>query len=178
MPELIRGSLSFDDPSQPRLHAPTSSSPDRGAVSPDSATSPSSVGHLALGSARPHVDHHRHSSSFWPEGRDRMRHAEAEVYYDSRAATKKEFHRRASNLQQYYKENPKLLPQLPFTWHHGVRRFRLGALIVLMWIDACVVPIALYYGLYYGGHVPNWITFAVVTTIWEVPHISSLPSAR
>ena len=42
-------------------------------------------------------------------------------------------------------------------------------MIALMWIDACVVPIVLYYGLYYGGNVENWITFAVVTTIWGGP---------
>ena len=92
-----------------------------------------------------------------------------EAYHDSRAATKVEYRRRAVTLQEYYTENPHLLPQLPFTWHHGLRRFRLFMVIALMWVDACVVPIALFYGLYYGGKVENWITFAIVTTIWGGP---------
>jgi hypothetical protein len=185
MPEVIRGSRSHDDPSPPSLHGPTPPGPNRDAVSPTSPTSPTSpisasgLRHVAFESVvdgaaspsppHPHADHHQGSSFFRRERRDSMRHAEANTYYDSRAATKKEFRRRASTLQEYYKENPMLLPQLPFTWHHGVRRFRLGIIIVLMWIDACIVPITLYYGLYYGGNVENWITFAVVTTVWGGP---------
>lgn len=94
---------------------------------------------------------------------------ESDVYYDSRAATKKEFRRRATTLQDYYREHPTLLPQLPFTWHHGWRRYRLGIFIVMMFLDACIVPIALYYGMSYGGNVQGWIIFAVVTTIWGGP---------
>lgn len=94
---------------------------------------------------------------------------EADVYYDSRAATKREWRRRPTTLQQYYHENPELLPQLPFTFHRGKKRWRLITLISLMWIDACVLPIALYYGMYYGGDVQGWIIFAVVTTIWGGP---------
>ena len=72
-------------------------------------------------------------------------------------------------MQDYYHDNPELLPQLPFTWHRGIKRWRLIGLIVLMWIDACVLPIALYYGMAYGGNVAGWIIFAVVTTIWGGP---------
>jgi len=38
-----------------------------------------------------------------------------------------------------------------------------------MVIDACVVPIVLYYALTFGGNVQGWITFAVVTAIWGGP---------
>lgn len=94
---------------------------------------------------------------------------EADAYYDSRAATKREWRRRATTLQHYYDQNPELLPQLPFTWHRGKKRWKLIFLIFVMWIDACVMPIALYYGFTYGGHIEGWITFAVVTTVWGGP---------
>lgn len=109
----------------------------------------------------------RRSSTFFRNNSETR--PEADVYFDSRAATKREWRRRATTLQDYYHDNPELLPQLPFTWHRGKKRWRLIGLIALMWIDACVVPIVLYYGLYYGGRVQNWITFAVITTIWGGP---------
>ncbi|KAJ4507493.1 hypothetical protein HRR83_004071 [Exophiala dermatitidis] len=173
MPEIITGSGSVDDPFPPSLHVSTPLSPNRNVVPPDSFPSPSGLDHIRFqptindaaepSSFPPHADHHP------AERCDVMHDAEAEAYYDSRAATKKEFRRRASTLQEYYKQNPHLLPQLPFTWHRGVRRFRLAAIVAAMGIDACIVPIALYYGLYYGGDVQNWITFAVVTTVWGGP---------
>jgi hypothetical protein len=83
---------------------------------------------------------------------------DADAYYDSRAATKREFKRRASTLAEYYKENPTLLPQLPFTFRHGWRRIKLGLLIFLIFVDACVVPIVLYYSLKFAGHVEGWIS--------------------
>lgn len=94
---------------------------------------------------------------------------EADAYYDSRAATKREWRRRATTLQHYYDENPELLPQLPFTWHRGWKRWKLIFLVFLMWVDACAVPIALYYGFTYAGEIEGWITFAVVTTLWGGP---------
>jgi hypothetical protein len=94
---------------------------------------------------------------------------EAPVYFDSRAATKREYRRRAATLQDYYDENPHLLPQLPFTWHHGWKRWRLGALLFFIFVDACVLPIVLYYALRYAGNVQGYIIFAVVTTIWGGP---------
>lgn len=109
----------------------------------------------------------RRSSSFFRRASLDNRPA-ADVYYDSRAATKREWRRRATTLQDYYHENPELLPQLPFTWHRGKKRWRLIFLISLMWIDGCIIPIALYYGLHYGG-VAGWIIFAIVTTIWGGP---------
>lgn len=109
----------------------------------------------------------RRSSSFFRANSETR--PDAEVYYDSRAATKREWKRRATTLQDYYHDNPELLPQLPFTWHRGWKRWRLIGLIVVMWIDACVLPIVLYYGLAYGGDVQGWIIFAVVTTIWGGP---------
>jgi hypothetical protein len=93
----------------------------------------------------------------------------AEAYYDSRAATRQEWQRRAKTLEEYYDDNPHLLPQLPFTWHHGKKRWRLGLFFFLVFVDASAVPIALYYGMHYAGHVPGWIIFAVVTTIWGGP---------
>lgn len=94
---------------------------------------------------------------------------EAEAYYDSRAATQKEYRRRATTLLEYYDENPQLLPQLPFTWHHGWKRWRLFFFAFLVFVDASAVPIALYYGMKYAGDVEGWIIFAVVTTIWGGP---------
>ncbi|WP_204266630.1 hypothetical protein, partial [Escherichia coli] len=44
-----------------------------------------------------------------------------------------------------------LLPQLPFTWHHGWKRWRLFIFAFLVFVDASAVPIALYYGLKYAG---------------------------
>lgn len=93
----------------------------------------------------------------------------ANVYYDSRAATRAEWQRRAKTLEEYYDDNPNLLPQLPFTWHHGWRRWRLFFFAFLVFVDACAIPIALYYGMYYAGNVEGWIIFAVVTTIWGGP---------
>lgn len=109
----------------------------------------------------------RRSSSFFRNTSETR--PDAEVYFDSRAATKREWRRRATTLDDYYHQNPELLPQLPFTWHRGKKRWRLIALIVLMWIDACILPIVLYYALNYGGNVQGWIIFAVVTTIWGGP---------
>ncbi|KAM5373190.1 hypothetical protein ACJA88_008718 [Fusarium oxysporum] len=71
--------------------------------------------------------------------------------------------------RKYYDENPHLLPQLPFTWHHGWKRWRLFIFAFLVFVDASAVPIALYYGLKYAGDVEGWIIFAVVTTIWGGP---------
>lgn len=94
---------------------------------------------------------------------------EAEAYYDSRAATQREYRRRAHTLGEYYDEHPHLLPQLPFTFRHGNGRWRLGWLLFLMFVDSCAVPIALYYGMFYAGNVEGWIIFAIVTTIWGGP---------
>jgi hypothetical protein len=94
---------------------------------------------------------------------------EQEAYYDSRAGTRREYLRRGRTLQDYYNANPHLLPQLPFTWHHGTKRWRLILLLAFMFVDACAVPIALYYGMRYAGDVEGWIIFAVVTTIWGGP---------
>ncbi|KAG4423126.1 hypothetical protein IFR04_003763 [Cadophora malorum] len=99
-------------------------------------------------------------------GQDRE---ESEAYYDSRAATQYEFQRRASTLQTYYCEHPELLPQLPFTFRHGFKRWRLGGYIALMVFDACVVPIMLYYVMTFAGDVEGFITFAVITAIWGGP---------
>jgi len=92
-----------------------------------------------------------------------------EAYYDSRAGTRKEWKRRAKTLEEYYEDNPDLLPQLPFSWHHGNRRWRLWFFAFVAFVDASAVPIALYYGMRYAGNVQNYIIFIVVTTIWGGP---------
>jgi len=94
---------------------------------------------------------------------------ERDVYHDSRAATQREFHRRGSTLQSYYQHHPELLPQLPFTFRHGFKRWKLAGYIALIMFDACIMPIFLYYVLTFGGNVQGWITFAVITTIWGGP---------
>lgn len=93
----------------------------------------------------------------------------AEVYYDSRAGSRQEWKRRAKTLEEYYDDNPLLLPQLPFTWHHGRKRWKLWMFAFLVFVDASAVPIALYYGMKYAGDVQGWIIFAIVTTIWGGP---------
>ena len=85
---------------------------------------------------------------------------QAAAYYDSRAATKREFKRRASTLQEYYKENPSLLPQLPFTWKHGWKRWKLFGYIGLIFVDACAIPIILYYTMRFIGNVEGWISMS------------------
>ena len=86
---------------------------------------------------------------------------EADAYYDSRAATKREFKRRASTLQEYYNDHPEYLPQLPFTWKHGWRRWKLFILIFFIFVDACVVPIVLYYTMKFIGHVQGYISMHI-----------------
>lgn len=103
------------------------------------------------------------------ESRDLDERPEQDVYYDSRAATISEFKRRATTLDGYYQAHPDLLPQLPFTFHRGRRRWRLYFLIGLVFFDACILPILLYYAMTYGGRVAGWKTFAIVTTIWGGP---------
>lgn len=93
----------------------------------------------------------------------------ADAYYDSRAAGRKEYKRRAKDLQEYYDDNPHLLPQLPFSWHHGKRRWRLWFFAFCVFVDASAVPIALYYGMKYAGNVANHITFIIITTVWGGP---------
>lgn len=107
-----------------------------------------------------------------PDSRRSLSYAlrpQAEAYYDSRAATRTEWRRRAKTLDEYYDDNRHLLPQLPFTWHHGRRRWRLFFFAFLVFVDASAVPIALYYGMRYAGKVQDFIIFAVVTTIWGGP---------
>lgn len=107
-----------------------------------------------------------------PEPRKSVSYAQRpqeDAYYDSRAAGHKEWKRRARTLEEYYEDNPDLLPQLPFSWHHGNRRWRLWLFAFFVFVDASAVPIALYYGLKYAGGVEEWIIFAVVTTIWGGP---------
>lgn len=114
----------------------------------------------------------RQSMSFirrFSEARDQDDRAEQDVYYDSRAATITEFKRRATTLDGYYHMHPDLLPQLPFTFRRGWRRWRLYFLVGLIFFDACILPILLYYAMTYGGNVAGWKTFAIVTTIWGGP---------
>lgn len=90
--------------------------------------------------------------------KERKHEPEKDAYYDSRAATKREFRRRATTLQEYYAQHPTLLPQLPFTWRHGLRRWKLFFTIFMMVVDACVVPIVLFYTMKFAGHVEGWIS--------------------
>ncbi len=47
---------------------------------------------------------------------------------------------RAKTLDEYYDDNPHLLPQLPFTWHHGRRRRRLFLFAFFVFVDARPCP--------------------------------------
>jgi len=173
MPEVVRGSRPSVDvriPSgQGRSSAEIPESPAaRGRVhfddnEPAPPLSPSTENPLNLTESS--RSRSRRKSSTWRrEQGEGGEHAERDAYYDSRAATKREFRRRASTLQEYYKENPELLPQLPFTWHHGWRRYKFFGLVFVMFVDACVLPIALYYGMSYGGDIEGWISKMTKTT--------------
>jgi len=161
-----------------RSHSGTRQNADEEAVASPSSPSQPPFRHVAFraDSNEPTTSPHPH-----PIPRDRRRSSlslfrhnsdnrpEADAYYDSRAATKREWRRRATTLQNYYEQNPELLPQLPFTWRSGMKRWKLFFLIFLMWVDACAMPIALYYGFTYAGEIEGWITFAVITTVWGGP---------
>jgi hypothetical protein len=161
MPEVVRGSrpsLQIDSPPQSNRHVGFAA----GVVdSPSNENGPASP---TVGISRKSTDKSRRLS------KERSREDDgAAAYYDSRAATKREFKRRASTLQDYYKEHPDFLPQLPFTMKRGWPRWKLGFTIILMVADACIVPIILYYAMAFGGNVQGWIIFAVIATIWGGP---------
>ncbi|QPH11000.1 hypothetical protein C2857_002552 [Epichloe festucae Fl1] len=192
MPEVRRGSRSVDGRPKPLDEVPSSDSnrynmdggkfdspyadasasssqsqTSHSPISRPSKTSPASPGSAPISPTVPmsptnNHDHSRRSLSY-------ALRPVAPAYYDSRAATQSEYRRRGRTLQEYYDANPHLLPQLPFTWHHGRRRWRLFLFAFLVFVDASVVPIALYYGLHYAGKVEGWIIFAIVTTIWGGP---------
>ncbi|KAF5020875.1 hypothetical protein F66182_7091 [Fusarium sp. NRRL 66182] len=186
MPEVRRGSLK---PLSDSALSPTDSSGSPGFASParPSQSHQSSIDRVrfdipqeasqaqipsdstAVEAPRRVSDAARRSSDVGRRSLSYAQRPEAEAYYDSRAATQKEYQRRATTLLEYYEENPHLLPQLPFTWHHGWKRWRLFIFAFLVFVDASAVPIALYYGLKYAGDVEGWIIFAVVTTIWGGP---------
>jgi hypothetical protein len=142
------------------------------------ASTPAHVRPIAPLPPRSSHDAHRRGSLFPglatidPMPRQSLSYAlrpQAEAYYDSRAGTRKEWKRRAKTLEEYYEDNPDLLPQLPFSWHHGKRRWRLWFFAFVAFVDASAVPIALYYGMKYAGDVQEYIIFIIVTTIWGGP---------
>ncbi|EXJ83303.1 hypothetical protein A1O1_06922 [Capronia coronata CBS 617.96] len=178
MPEVVRGIRTSAQverngsvvPASPVRETRTVHFGPEGPFADDEAAAPPSPGvdradtRVSISSARRksserRKEHHKHSGDEPDRG----------AYYDSRAATKKEFRRRASTLQEYYSEHPDLLPQLPFTWRYGWRRWKLFLTIFIMVVDACVVPLVLYYTMTFAGHVQGWIVFAVVATIWGGP---------
>ena len=179
MPEVIRGSGLSNSLQQ------TQSDPNA-AGAPTSPTSPDHDRRVtfdqhrqdtnnSLASAHPRtfsfrrsLENRRRSDHYHDRDRD-LDGEEHGAYYDSRAATRREFRKRASTLQSYYAQHPELLPQLPFTFRHGFKRWKLAGYIILIIFDACIVPILLYYALTFGGNVQGWITFAVVTAIWGGP---------
>jgi hypothetical protein len=168
MPEIRRGSKTrhASDPGVPTVQtgAPNSTNPPRASTfAPARRDSETTHNRIKLAHTTSSRSVGRRKSLAYPE------RGEAEAYYDSRAATQREYRRRAKTLKEYYAEHPELLPQLPFTFHHGTKRYRLWALLFFMFVDACAVPIALYYGMHYAGDVEGWIIFAVVTTIWGGP---------
>ena len=162
MPEVVRGSrpsLQVDSPQQSDRHVGFAP----GTV--DSTSHESGPASPTVGIDRKSTDKRRRLSRDISRDKD----DNAAAYYDSRAATKREFKRRASTLQEYYKQHPEFLPQLPFTMRRGWKRWKLGFTIMLMVADACIVPIVLYYAMAFGGNVQGWIIFAIVATIWGGP---------
>lgn len=160
MPQVVRGIRSNSDSiKNNQSGTPGSPAQDRRVTFEQGRTNASNT-----------LEHTTSPNSLQPSRSRRDHHQdESDAYYDSRAATHKEFQRRASTLQSYYHEHPELLPQLPFTFRHGFKRWKLGGYISLMLFDACVVPIVLYYAMTFGGNIQGWITFAVITAIWGGP---------
>jgi hypothetical protein len=102
-----------------------------------------------------------HKTSSDPVKKTKNKHdngGTASAYYDSRASTRREFKRRASTLSEYYAKNPSLLPQLPYSLRRGWRRWKVIGMGIFMVIDACVVPIILYYALTFGANIAEWIS--------------------
>lgn len=175
MPEIRRGSRHESDPVLPTVHnglprsstfpATSAETQPRDAETTSKSNKPP---RHSMTSPRP-VACHTTPDSNRRKSLAYVERPEAGAYYDSRAATQREYRRRAKTLKEYYAEHPNLLPQLPFTFHHGKKRWRLAWLLFFMFVDACAVPIALYYGMHYSGHVEGWIIFAIVTTIWGGP---------
>ena len=156
MPEVVRGiRASADLPrtstTGPRVHFGPESPPLQDTLSPTESPGPAHIGIERRSTEGGRPLQRRQSEKY----EDRP---QADAYYDSRAATKREFKRRASTLQEYYKQNPTLLPQLPFTIRHGWRRWKLFAFVFLIFVDACVIPIVLYYAMKFAGHVQGWIS--------------------
>lgn len=159
MPEIVRGIRnSIDVPrnsTSARVHfgpdTPTEQNTPQQILSPTTSPGPAQSGLVRNESDGPGPLQRRQSEKY----EDRP---EAEAYYDSRAATKREFKRRASTLQEYYKQHPSLLPQLPFTWRHGWKRWKLFGYIGLIFIDACAIPLILYYTMRFVGNVEGWIS--------------------
>jgi hypothetical protein len=165
MPQVVRGIRSNSDSNKPGT--PGSPSHDRRVTFEQGRTNSSNtLDHTTSPNSLHRPSHARRLSS---QARREREREESDAYYDSRAATHKEFQRRASTLQSYYLEHPDLLPQLPFTLRHGFKRWKLGGYIALMVFDACVVPIVLYYAMTFGGDVQGFIVFAVITAIWGGP---------
>jgi hypothetical protein len=168
MPAIVRGSGRSNSLPQQEATSPTSPTCDRRVTfdqdrqeTSSSFPTPHAFSPQRSTSNRRHSSNSRRERNFDQEERD--------VYYDSRAATRREFRRRATTLQSYYLEHPELLPQLPFTFRHGFKRWKLAGYIVLIVFDACIVPIILYYAMTFGGNIQGYITFAVVTVIWGGP---------
>ena len=158
MPEVVRGSRASFQVDRNALNVPTTPTREGRNVhfGPESPGSLEEAPPQVLGS----VDTGLSTASSRKQRRDRRKshdEPERDAYYDSRAATKREFRRRASTLQEYYAEHPTLLPQLPFTWRHGWRRWKLFFTIFIMVVDACVIPIVLYYAMTFAGNVQGWI---------------------
>ena len=155
MPEVIRGSRASEELPRPSFQR-VRFGPETPPINEDSPQRPALVTSESgsrQGRKSTEIGRLQRRQSAPPETRP-----EADAYYDSRAATKREFKRRATTLEDYYKENPTLLPQLPFTWHHGWRRWKLFLLIFLMFVDACAIPIVLYYAMAFAGNVQGWIS--------------------
>jgi len=165
MPAVVRGSGQFQrdpaSPSSPAHDRRVTFEQNRQDTSGPLPTAPT------ISPPRRSLSNQRHSSQ---THRDRdFDQEEGLAYYDSRAATRREYQRRGSTLQSYYLEHPELLPQLPFTFRHGFKRWKLAGYVALMVFDACVLPILLYYSMTFGGNVQGYISFAVVTAIWGGP---------
>lgn len=172
MPEVVRGSrpsLQIDPPQQSDRHVGfTANVVDSPSQENGPATPTAGIGRRSTDptNGRKSTEKPRRLSRSQSRPED---DPNAAAYYNSRAATKREFKRRATTLQEYYKEHPDLLPQLPFTLRRGFKRWKLGFTIVLMVADACIVPIILYYAMAFGGNVQGWIIFAIIATIWGGP---------
>lgn len=59
-----------------------------------------------------------------------------------------------------------ILPPIPFTRPRGWTTIKLVLFLTTTWIELCMLPLSLYYGLHFAAELEDWKTFAIITSLW------------